>query len=39
MIERAALTQAINEAWAMVAMLTVAALICVPFAKGASRNA
>jgi len=39
MIERAALTQAINEAWAMVAMLTVVALICVPFARGARRRA
>jgi DHA2 family multidrug resistance protein len=27
------MTQAINEAWAMIAILTVAALICVPFAK------
>jgi DHA2 family multidrug resistance protein len=34
MIERASLTQAINEAWAMVALLTVAALVCVPFARG-----
>jgi MFS transporter, DHA2 family, multidrug resistance protein len=33
LIEKAALAQAINEAWAMVAALTVAALICVPFAK------
>jgi DHA2 family multidrug resistance protein len=33
MIERAALTQAINEAWAMIALLTVAALICVPFTR------
>jgi DHA2 family multidrug resistance protein len=39
MIERAALTQAINEAWAMVAALTVVALICVPFARGARRRA
>jgi DHA2 family multidrug resistance protein len=39
MIERAALTQAINEAWAMVAVLTVAALICVPFARGTPRGA
>jgi DHA2 family multidrug resistance protein len=39
MIERAALTQAINEAWAMVAVLTVAALICVPFVRGARRGA
>lgn len=34
LIEKAALTQAINEAWAMIALLTVAALICVPFARG-----
>jgi len=33
-VEKAALVQAINEAWAMVAILTVAALLCVPFAKG-----
>jgi DHA2 family multidrug resistance protein len=33
LVERAALTQAINEAWAMVAVLTVAALICVLFAR------
>ena len=33
MVEKAALTQAINEAWAMVAVLTIAALICVPFAR------
>jgi len=32
-VEKAALVQAINEAWAMVAMLTVAALLCVPLAK------
>lgn len=33
LIEKAALTQAINEAWAMIAILTVAALVCVPFAR------
>ena len=33
MVEKAALTQAMNEAWAMLALLTVAALICVPFAR------
>jgi MFS transporter, DHA2 family, multidrug resistance protein len=32
-VEKAALVQAINEAWAMVAVLTIAALLCVPFAK------
>jgi len=34
MIERAALTQAIDEAWAMIAVLTVLALLCLPFARG-----
>jgi MFS transporter, DHA2 family, multidrug resistance protein len=33
LVEKAALVQAINEAWVMVAALTVAALLCVPFAK------
>jgi DHA2 family multidrug resistance protein len=33
MVERAALTQAINEAWAMLAALTVLALACVLFAR------
>jgi DHA2 family multidrug resistance protein len=33
LIEKASLTQAINDAWAMIAILTVAVLICVPFAK------
>ncbi len=37
LVEAAALTQAINDAWAMVAALTVAALICVPFARRAPR--
>jgi DHA2 family multidrug resistance protein len=32
LVETAALVQAINEAWTMVAVLTVAALLCVPFA-------
>jgi len=32
LIEDAALTQSINEAWALVALLTVAAMVCVPFA-------
>jgi MFS transporter, DHA2 family, multidrug resistance protein len=32
-IEKAAMVQAINEAWTMVAVLTVAALLCVPFVK------
>jgi DHA2 family multidrug resistance protein len=38
MIERAALTQAINEAWAMIALLTAAAVICVAFASGKQRG-
>ena len=38
MIERAALTQAINEAWAMIALLTVAAVVCVAFASGERRR-
>jgi MFS transporter, DHA2 family, multidrug resistance protein len=33
LIINAGLTQAINEAWAMIAVLTAAALICVPFTK------
>ncbi|WP_374113760.1 DHA2 family efflux MFS transporter permease subunit [Rhizobium sp. L51/94] len=32
LVEKAALTQSINEAWTMVAILTLAALACVPFA-------
>jgi DHA2 family multidrug resistance protein len=32
-IERAALTQSINESWALIALLTIAAMICVPFSK------
>ena len=35
LLEKAALVQAINEAWAVVAALTVAALLCVPFARRA----
>jgi MFS transporter, DHA2 family, multidrug resistance protein len=35
LVEKAALVLAINEAWAMVAVLTVAALLCVPFARAA----
>jgi MFS transporter, DHA2 family, multidrug resistance protein len=33
LITDAALTQAIDDAWAMIALLTVAAVICVPFAS------
>jgi DHA2 family multidrug resistance protein len=32
-VERAAMAQSINEAWAMVAVLTAAAIVCVPFAR------
>jgi DHA2 family multidrug resistance protein len=32
-VEKAALVQAINEAWIVIAVLTVAALLCVPFAR------
>ncbi len=33
LLEKAALTQAINDAWLMMAVLTLGALICVPFAR------
>jgi DHA2 family multidrug resistance protein len=33
MIETAALARAIGDAWALTALLTVAALLCVPFAR------
>jgi DHA2 family multidrug resistance protein len=33
LVETAAMVQATNEAWAMVAVLTAGALLCVPFAK------
>jgi MFS transporter, DHA2 family, multidrug resistance protein len=32
-VKKAALVQAINEAWIMIAVLTIAALLCVPFAR------
>ena len=38
MVERAALIHAINDAWAMVALLTAAALLCVPFAIESRRS-
>jgi DHA2 family multidrug resistance protein len=38
MIERAAMTQAINDSWALIALLTAAALLCLPFVKGARRE-
>ena len=37
LIERAALTLAIDEAWAFIAVLTAAALLCVAFAKRSPR--
>ena len=33
-VERGAMTMAINDAWGMIALLTFAALLCVPFARG-----
>lgn len=33
LLEKAALTAAINDAWLMIAVLTVGALLCVPFAR------
>jgi DHA2 family multidrug resistance protein len=33
LVEKAAMTQAINEAWAIIAALTVAAMLCAPFAR------
>ena len=39
LVEKAALVQAINDAWALLAALTIAALLCVPFAKSRSTQA
>jgi DHA2 family multidrug resistance protein len=39
LVEKAALVQAINEAWIMIAVLTIGALLCVPFAKASPRAA
>ena len=39
LVEKAALVQAINDAWALVAGLTFAALLCVPFATNRSKPA
>jgi MFS transporter, DHA2 family, multidrug resistance protein len=36
MIEKASLTLAINNAWAIIAILTVTVLVCVPFARSAT---
>ena len=33
LVEKAALVQAINESWAMIAVLTILAFFCVPFAR------
>jgi DHA2 family multidrug resistance protein len=33
LVEKTSLTQAINEAWLMIAVLTVAALLCLPFTR------
>jgi DHA2 family multidrug resistance protein len=33
LVEKASLTQAINEAWLLIAVLTVAALLCLPFTR------
>lgn len=33
LVENAALTSAINDAWAMIALQTIGALICIPFAR------
>ena len=38
LIEKASLTQAINEAWALIAILTAVALVCVPFVKVSSAS-
>jgi MFS transporter, DHA2 family, multidrug resistance protein len=38
LVETAAFTQAINEAWGMIALATVAALLCIPFAKGSLKE-
>jgi MFS transporter, DHA2 family, multidrug resistance protein len=35
-VEKAALTQAINEAWAMMALFTLLAIVFIPFARRAS---
>jgi MFS transporter, DHA2 family, multidrug resistance protein len=38
LIENAAFTAAINDAWLVIAALTVAALLCVPFARGSGQT-
>lgn len=37
LVEKAAMVQSINEAWALVSFLTVAALAAIPFARRAGR--
>ena len=37
LIDKAALTLSINDAWAMLAILTVAALTCIPFARKSAK--
>lgn len=41
LVEKAALCEAINEAWAAIAVLTIVALLCIPFARNgpAARHA
>jgi MFS transporter, DHA2 family, multidrug resistance protein len=39
LVEKAALVQAINEAWITIAVLTIGALLCVPFARSSPRAA
>jgi DHA2 family multidrug resistance protein len=39
LLEKAGLTAAINDAWLMIAALTVAALLCVPFARRGQASA
>jgi MFS transporter, DHA2 family, multidrug resistance protein len=39
LVEKAALAQAINEAWILIAVLTFGALLCVPFARRSPRPA
>lgn len=38
LLEKASLTDAINDAWLMIAALTFAALLCVPFAQGRAQR-
>ena len=38
LVDKAAMTQSIDEAWALVALLTAAVLISVPFARSGRRE-